>query len=185
MPYFQPPTIARCQRRRLNQGFTLIEILVVVFIIGVLAAIAPSFWFKYVANRHVTTARNEIYRGLKQAQHEAITHRGSWRFSIREMDDQLAWAIHPDSVGWQTVTSWKTLHPAVVFDDHDTTLLRKAGTYYTRFGIKGEVTVRLGTITLDSQNGIAKNKCVVVSTLIGATRKGEEHLYPNGKRYCY
>jgi Tfp pilus assembly protein FimT len=160
-------------------------VLTVVAIIGILAAIATPSWLQYVANRRVTAARDEIHLGITSAQSLAIANRGSWRFSIRDTGDHLEWTTHPDSVSWQDVTVWNALHSSVMFYDSDTTLLKKEGTYYTRFGFKGEVTVRLGTVTLDSRDGIAKNKCVVISTLIGATRKGEEHPYKNGNRYCY
>jgi hypothetical protein len=74
----------------------------------------------------------------------------------------------------------------VVLDPADTTLAKKNDVYYVRFGFHGEVKYRLGTVTLDSKNGLARNRCVIISTLLGATRKGEEQPFPNSNdRYCY
>jgi len=185
MQYLQQKQFFRSRQYQLNKGFSLLEVLVVVAIIGIVAAIATPSWLKYLANRQVTAARNEVHQGILLAQSSAIAERRAWRFSIREVDDRLAWAIHPNAVDWKDVVAWNFLHPTVVFYDDDTTLLSKEGTYYTRFGFKGEVTVRLGTVTLDSRNGAAQNKCVVISTLIGTTRQGEEHPSPRGSRYCY
>ena len=44
----------------------------------------------------------------------------------------------------------------------------------------------LGRITLRSKNGGEYRRCVIVSTLLGAIRKGENHPKPDGsKKYCY
>lgn len=170
---------------RSPQGYTLTELLVVMVIIGILATIATPSWVKFQATREVTAARDELRQGILQAQNAAITHRTSWRFSLRQDGDHLVWATHPNTVPWQDVQAWEPLPSNVVLYPADTTLAQSGGTYYVRFGFQGEVRYRLSTVTLDSKNGIADNRCVIISTLIGATRRGEEHLYPNGDRYCY
>jgi prepilin-type N-terminal cleavage/methylation domain-containing protein len=169
----------------LSQGFTLLEVIVVIVIAGILLAIAIPSWLQYVANRQVAAARDEIHQGIMMAQHSAMMHRSSWRFSLREIDGRMAWAVHANDVDWQDVSVWYPLHRNVVVYVPDTTLAAKEGTYYVRFGFQGDVRYRLSTVTLDSKNGGAKNKCVVISTLIGATRKGAEHTTPKGNRYCY
>ncbi|MEM6840277.1 MAG: prepilin-type N-terminal cleavage/methylation domain-containing protein [Cyanobacteria bacterium P01_C01_bin.120] len=170
---------------RSSQGFTLPELLAVVVIVSVLAAIAASAWVEYQANQTVISARDELRSGILQAQTSAITHRASWRFSLREVNDHIEWAIHPNTVSWQDVGGWKSLSSRVVLHSADTTLAQSGGTYYVRFGYQGDVRHRLSTLTLDSKNGRARNRCVVISTLIGATRKGKEHSLPKGDRYCY
>lgn len=170
---------------RSPQGFTLMEMLAVMVIVGILAAIAVPSWVKFQATREVAAARDELRQGIVQAQTAAISHRTSWRFSLRQTSDHLEWAIHPDAIDGQDVQGWEVLSANIVLHSPDTTLARKDGIYYVRFGFQGEVKHRLSTVTLDSKNGLAANRCVVISTLIGATRKGKEHPYPNGNRYCY
>ena len=180
-----PNWVKRCLLARSQPGFTLVEALVIIVIVGILAAIAAPSWLQYQVNQEVKVGRDELRQAILQAQNNAITHRESWRFSLREVDDRVAWAIHPNSIDWQNVPSWQTLSSKLMLDPADTTLRSSGGTYYVRFGFQGEVGCCLSTVTLDSKNGAARNQCVIISTLIGATRKGDEHPVPNGDRYCY
>jgi len=171
---------------RSTQGFSLLEVLVVVIMIGVLAAIAAPAWLRFTATQRVGSARDELRQGILQAQSRAIAQRSEWRFSVREVDGRIEWTTHPDAVPWQDVAIWEQLDPRVALNDADTTLAKSQGVHYIRFGFNGEVKYRLSTITVESENDRAKKKCVVISTLIGATRKGEEQLYANQNgRYCY
>ncbi|MGB7086626.1 MAG: prepilin-type N-terminal cleavage/methylation domain-containing protein, partial [Phormidesmis sp.] len=52
-------------------GFTLIEMLVVVIIIGVLGSIAAPSWLSYLNRQRVTTVRDELKAVLKEAQTKA------------------------------------------------------------------------------------------------------------------
>jgi len=186
-------SIERCLNRakqrflvRSPTGLTIIEALVVIVIIGIVAAIATPSWLQYRANQEVKTSRDQLRQAMLQAQSKAIAHRESWQFSLRQVDAHLEWAIHPHSVDWQDVQAWQPLSPNIILDEADTTLRSRDGTHYVRFGFQGEVGCCLSTVTLDSKNGAARKQCVIISTLIGATRKGEEHPVPNdGDRYCY
>ena len=176
----------RRRNARRSKGFTLLEVLVVLVMISILVAIAVPAWHQFWANRQTTAARNELRLGIQQAQQAAITHRGAWRFSLREVDGRIEWAVHANEVDIENVNAWESLAPNIVLNSADTTLAKRAGTYYVRFGFQGDVEYRLSTLTVDTKDGVAKDKCVIISTLIGATRNGEEQLYANGNgRYCY
>ncbi|MEM9005229.1 MAG: GspH/FimT family pseudopilin [Cyanobacteria bacterium P01_F01_bin.86] len=173
-------------RTQKTSGFTLLEVLIVLVIIGILVSIVVPSWVRFLANRETAIARNELHQGIREAQAAAIAQRTSWRFSLRQHGDHWEWAIHPNTQDWSEVQSWQALDANITLSEPDTTLAKKQGVYYVNFGYLGEVKYRLGTVTVTSHNGLAQDRCVVISTLLGATRKGKEHLYPNGNgRYCY
>jgi prepilin-type N-terminal cleavage/methylation domain-containing protein len=63
-------------RRRspdVNGGFTLIEVLVIVIIIGVLSAIAAPGWLAFVNNKRISTVRSQAADAIRKAQTEAKT----------------------------------------------------------------------------------------------------------------
>ena len=186
MQFTPPSVLAKTLQRQRSAGFTLLEILLTLIIIGTMWAIAAPSWASFSTARQLTMARDELHQGIRQAQAAAMAQQSAWRFSLRQHADHWEWAIHPDTQDASDVKAWQSLNPNIQIDPADTTLAKKQGVYYVRFGYRGEVQYRLGTITVTSGNGLAQNRCVVISTLLGATRKGQENLYPNGNgRYCY
>jgi prepilin-type N-terminal cleavage/methylation domain-containing protein len=77
-------------RRRspdLNGGFTLIEVLVIVIIIGVLSAIAAPGWLAFVNNKRISTVRSQAADAIRKAQTEAKTTQ-TMRAVVLDMDDK-------------------------------------------------------------------------------------------------
>jgi prepilin-type N-terminal cleavage/methylation domain-containing protein len=57
--------------KRSTAGFTMIEVLVVVVMVGILAAIAAPSWLGYMNNRRMGAARDQVLQSLRQAQEDA------------------------------------------------------------------------------------------------------------------
>ncbi len=177
--------LLRNRRSRVKAGgYTLLEMLVIVVILGVLAAIAAPGWLYFLERQRLSDAQDRVFQAIGQAHRQAQQESRSWQFSLREGSDGFVeWATH--SVG-STPSNWQSL-PAksIAIDSADTTL---DGTpyQYIRFNFKGNLESARATLTLTSDSAPSLKRCVVVSTLLGHLRKGEEHSEPNGNgRYCY
>jgi prepilin-type N-terminal cleavage/methylation domain-containing protein len=77
-----------------ERGFTLVEVLTTIIIMGILAAVAMSSWFGVVESRRVDSATNQVVSELRRAHTSATTRLEDWRV---EMDaDTLNYRIGPD-----------------------------------------------------------------------------------------
>src|SRR5829696_10160521 len=61
-----------------ERGFTLVEVLVVIIIMGIVFAIASSTWFRVVESRRVDSATNQLVSDLRLAHTRATNQLEEW-----------------------------------------------------------------------------------------------------------
>lgn len=177
LPHFHAPK---------SSGFTLLEALVVMAMIGIVAALVAPAFLGFRERQKVTIGQQMVYQAIRATQADAMQRKEQRQFSIRQTDNRLEWSSHARSISPLQVPHWEPLPEGIVLSDKDNTFAQASGVYYVRFSFQGDVQFRLGTLTLTGANGGNVERCVIVSTLIGAMRKGEGHTKPNGNgRYCY
>ncbi|QSJ18478.1 type II secretion system protein [Nostoc sp. UHCC 0702] len=82
------------QTKQKNDGFSLIELLVVVIMLGVLATIAAPSWFAFVNRQRVNKANDFILSALQEAQREAKKQKLSYSVSFRTYNNIPQVAIY-------------------------------------------------------------------------------------------
>ena len=68
-------------------GFTLVEILIVVVIVGILAAIAIPTYYSYVKKGYATEAKTQL-KSIVQAADMYYSERGEYPADIEEMENE-------------------------------------------------------------------------------------------------
>lgn len=166
-------------------GFTLLEILIVVLIVGILMSIMALGWNNLLTRQQLNVARSDAHQIIRKAQLEAIHRRVPWQASFRQIGNQVEWASHAASLPPARAT-WQTLTSVVRIDAPETTFPRASGVYRMRFNYLGHVNGQLGRLTFTGRNGGRLKRCVFVSTLLGTLRNAHNQSRPDrGGRYCY
>ncbi len=138
-------------------GFTLTESLIVVAIVGILAAIAMPSLIAARNRAQLAQATDLVVASLQQAQQEAIRRNQSCTLTL----DKIARKI----VGQQgcVLTSDRTLPDAIGLDHN--------GTSTIQYGIRGNTTTNKSIILAVIDNPHA-NRCLTVSAPLGIIRLG-------------
>lgn len=163
--------------------------LIAIFIIGILAAIAVPSWQAFIENHRLNAAQYQVYRAMREAQSQAKHEKLTWQVSFREVNEGIQWAVHPVTVT-PTNANWNNLDSHIRFDT-ETNIYTLAGVRRVQFDYKGNVILNpiqnlgLGRITLSSRYGGRAKRCLIVSTLLGAMRTAKEHPRRKEGRYCY
>jgi len=171
-------------RRSPTAGFTFLEVLSVVVLMGGMAAIAAPGWIQFHDGRRLGAAQQQIYQAIRQAQHEAKVHHLNWQVSFQNVDGRGQMAIHPSTM-LPVDAHWRTLPQGVWIDTDETTLREDEGAYEVEFNSKGHVNGQLGRVTVKASDRHQMRRCVFVSTLIGGLREAEDNPTPRRGRFCY
>lgn len=164
-------------------GFTVLELVVVVFMIGILSAIAAPAWLHFTNIQRLNTAQYEVYQAMQAAKSHAKLKKMGWQASFREQDQLVQWAVHPATETPVTV-NWQSLNPNIRLDD-ETTIKLSNGVYKVEFDFKGNTKLPLRRLTLTTKQGGQAKRCVIVSTILGTLRMAKDNPKPNQDgKYC-
>lgn len=166
--YFYQHCFTRSNQVR-AAGFTLPEVLIVVVLAGILAAITAVSWQSFWESRLLNAAQDQTFQVMRQAQIEAHQTHSSWQASFQTLNGLVQWSVHPQDA-LSTQMHWEAIDSRIQIAS-STTLPRLGQVYRVEFNHQGHVPPPFGRLTLQIKNGGSARRCVFVSTLLGALRK--------------
>ena len=155
--------------RKYNYGFTLIEMIVTVIIVGVIAAIASPNLLGLLNRNRVNEAIRQIEGAFKEAQKQAIRSGRQCTINIDTTNKTIA---NPTTAGVDgCLLSTRILNDLVQLNSSRTTII---------FSGKGNISIDNSdpnlltpVLVVSIPNGTNKQACVVIQNALSSVRTGD------------
>jgi len=145
-----------------SRGYTLLEVLVVITMIGILSAIAAPSWLSFLNNQRVNTANGKVFQAINQAKSEAKSKKVTRTVEFRMNGTVAEYAIYSNG----ETPIWLTIPEDVVVSAIAIPIDSKGTIDPT--DVPAQVTVTKGNL----------KRCTSIVTLLGAIRQGSNAECP-------
>lgn len=147
--------------RKSSSGFTLIEMMTVVIIIGVVAAIAAPNFLGLLNQNRIKEAAQQVEGAIREAQRRAMSQGKPCSIAVNTTNRTIA-----NSGTDRCLLNTRVLNDLVQLNSSETTLT---------FTGKGNITGATGTpaMVVSIPNASDSRKCVVLEGMFGTLRSGD------------
>jgi len=142
-------------RARFQRGFTIIEILLVIVIMGVLLTIAAPSFVTFTSSQKVKTASFDVYAAMMFARSEAIKRRANVTITPVSSDWKNGWTVSTTIGGVDTTLRSQDSLSGVTFTGPTSVVYRLDG----RLSVGSAIGVLIQPQVADSS---IQNRCVRV-----------------------
>lgn len=187
------PNFNKSESRKGDGGFTLLEVLIIVLIVGIFASIAAPSWLAFINRQRVRTVNDRVFQSLRLAQSEAKrTKTGvTVTFSAPPVDPPTITFTPPLATGGstQTLNAGGEIKPgtialstnAIAFGDVDIPLNSIIFDYQGNVkklprSTNPAITNARFVVTVAPANATPNSsarQCAIVETIIGGMRTAE------------
>ena len=175
------PNFSKTRSRKGDNGYTLLELIVVVILLGVLASIAAPGWLGFINRQRVRTVNDRVFQSLRLAQSEAKRTKSDVKITFdKTVDPPIVTFEPPLPTGGktQTLNAGGEIKPgtiALTFNKPDTDPNKSSLTFDYQGNLTAgttPATTPLFRVAVSASPNGAK-QCAIVETLIGGMRTGE------------
>ncbi len=86
--------LRKSKYRQNDPGFTIIELVIVMLVIGILSSIAAPGWLAFINNQRLRASQGRVYSAMQLAQSNAKRDKVSWQASFRTVSGVVQVAVY-------------------------------------------------------------------------------------------